>query len=79
MAETPTILTGTHAGVRDERTHIERRHDPVSPPEATMTAEQFAELKAMLEPISEIAKLILAERADAEAKAESKKGDKKGS
>ncbi len=87
MTKAPTILTGTHAGLRDDRTHIDLRDAPVPPKETPMTDEQFEQLKALLEPVSEMAKMMLAvrkaeqEEADAEKNTArtGKKDDNKGS
>lgn len=59
----PTVLTGVHVAGRDDRlSHIELRHgaEPKKEDE-DMTEAQFAELKAMLEPIAEVAAMQLAE------------------
>lgn len=79
----PTVLTGVHVAGRDDRlSHIELRHGAEPKKEDAMTEAQFAELKAMLEPIAEVAAMQLAEyrrreaeKAEWEAKAAQEKAD----
>lgn len=53
-------MTSVRVDRTDRRSNLEMRHGAIAR-EPMMTAEQFAELKALLEPISRCATLMMAE------------------
>lgn len=69
----------------DDLSHIDFRHGPPPQKEPTMTPEQFAELKEILEPVRRLAEMQIAmieeemrrRSADAAKAEEAKKSDKK--